>query len=128
MDIEKVREVALSLPHVSERSPFGPDTLSFEIGGKMFCLLLLSDMPTFYNLKVDPEYAETLRDTYSSVRPGYHMNKKHWISVDFGGDVPDSLQVSLIEQAYALVRDAMPRRLRDLLSDSGGLSTDLSRY
>jgi len=119
MDIEKVREVAMSLPYVSERLPFGPDTLSFEICGKMFCLLLLSEVPTFYNLKADPEYAETLRDAYSSVRPGYHMNKKHWISVDFDGDVPDSLQMSLITHAYTLVRDALPRRVREALSDSG---------
>ena len=42
MNIEEVRETALQLPHATERSPFGLDTLAIEIGGKMFCLFDLS--------------------------------------------------------------------------------------
>lgn len=51
MDIEEVREIGLSLPHTTERCPFGPDALALEIGGRMFCLLDLSGKWTFYNIK-----------------------------------------------------------------------------
>ena len=80
MDIEEIRETGLGLPHATERCPFGPDTLALEIGGKMFCLIDLSGEWQFYNLKVDPDYSIELQDRYPEVRPGYHMNKRHWIS------------------------------------------------
>lgn len=112
MNIEEVREKALSLPFVTERLPYGPDCLAFEIGGKQFCLLLLSSKGNFYNLKVDPAYSLQLQDRYSGIRPGFHMNKKHWISVDFCGDVPDALQYELIEHAYHRTIQGLPLRVR----------------
>ena len=120
MDIEKVREYGLSLPHVTERMPFGPDTLSLEIGGKMFCLMTLAGEWDFYNLKNDPEYSEELRSRYRDIMPGYHMNKKHWISVKFTGDVPDSMQRELIRYAYSRTILKLTKKLRKEL----GLDTD----
>ena len=114
MNIEEVREAGLQLPHVTERCPYGPDTLCLEIGGKQFCLICLEGWQ-FYNLKVDPEYSIELRERYSSIRPGYHMNKKHWISVDYYGDVPDSLQRELIVHAYHRTAAGLSRKLREEL-------------
>ena len=57
MNIEEVREYGLSLPHATERCPFGPDTLTLEIGGRIFCLMTLDGQWDFYNLKIDPEYS-----------------------------------------------------------------------
>ena len=91
-----MRDYGLSLPFATERCPFGPDTLAFEIGGMMFCLMTLSGEWDFYNLKVRPDYGVELCERYSGIRPGFHMNKRHWISVDFRGDVPDNLQEELI--------------------------------
>ncbi|WP_353737994.1 MmcQ/YjbR family DNA-binding protein, partial [Duncaniella freteri] len=54
MNIEYIRDTALSLPHVTERCPYGPDYLAFEIGGKQFCLVDLNSKWDFYNIKVDP--------------------------------------------------------------------------
>ncbi len=64
MNIEEIREFALSLPHVTEDMPFGPDALALRIGGKIFCLLELSGHWQFYNLKVDPDFSLDLRDRY----------------------------------------------------------------
>ena len=88
MNIEEIREFALSLPHVTEDMPFGPDVLALRIGGKIFCLLELSGHWQFYNLKVDPDFSLDLQDRYSSIRPGFHMNKRHWISIDFNSSIP----------------------------------------
>lgn len=112
MNIEEVREYGLSLPHTAERCPFGPDALVLEVGGKMFCLMDLDGTWDFYNLKADPDYALELRDHYRSIRPGFHMNKRHWISVAYQGDVPDRLQKELIRHSYDMVIKGMPQKLR----------------
>ncbi|MCM1041998.1 MAG: MmcQ/YjbR family DNA-binding protein [Bacteroides sp.] len=112
MNIEEVRDKALSLPFVTERQPYGPDSLVFEIGGKQFCLVDLTAKWQFYNLKVDPEYSLQLQESYASVRPGFHMNKKHWISLDYYGDVPDHLQYELIEHAYHQTIKGLPKKVR----------------
>lgn len=118
MNIEQIRESALALPHATERQPYGPDVLVFEIGGKQFCLLDLTGKWQFFNVKVDPDYALELRERYRSVRPGFHMNKRHWISVDFDGDVPDTLQRYLLAAGYRIVLAHLPRRLRDALANT----------
>ena len=115
MNIEEVREFGLSLPFATERLPFGPDTLSLEIGGKMFCLMTLAGEWDFYNLKVSPEYSEELRARFNDITPGYHMNKRHWISVRFAGDVPDSLQRDLIRHSYYAAARTLSRKRRNEL-------------
>lgn len=112
MNIEEVREYGLSLPHATERCPFGPDTLSLEIGGKMFCLFDLSGQWQFYNLKIDPELSIELREKHSSIRPSYHMNKKHWVSVDFNSRLPLTTEQELIRHAYLQTAKGLSRKLR----------------
>ncbi|MDE6716615.1 MAG: MmcQ/YjbR family DNA-binding protein [Muribaculaceae bacterium] len=112
MNIEDIREIGLALPGVTERMPFGPDTYCLEIGGRMFCLISLDGEWDFYNLKVDPEYSEELRQRYRGIHPGYHMNKKHWVSVEFSGDVPDSLQRQLLIHSYRQVIAGLPKIVR----------------
>ena len=68
----------------------------------MFALLPL-DTANCMNLKCEPEYAMELREAYSGIAPGYHMNKQHWNTVSFNEDVEDSLIVSLIDHSYELV-------------------------
>lgn len=115
MDIETLWNFGTTLPHATSRSAFGPDTLSLEIGGKMFALLDLSGQSTFYNIKVDPDRGEILRERYDSIRPAYHMNKRMWISVDFHGDVPENMHRSLLIDSYREVLRGMSRTKRTSL-------------
>lgn len=112
MYIDEIRDYGLSLPHATERQPYGPDCLVLEIGGKQFCLLDLTGKWQFFNLKVDPEYSLLLQERYMSVRLGFHMNKKHWVSVDYTGDVPDQLQRELIVHAYEQTAKGLTKKLR----------------
>lgn len=116
MNIEEVREYGLSLPSATERCPFGPDTLALEIGGRMFCLIDLSCEWDFYNLKADHDYGAELCERYSGIRPGYHMNKRHWTSVNYQGDVPDRLQKELIRQSYCQVAKKLPKSVQSTLA------------
>lgn len=112
MNIEEVRDYCLSLPFATERCPFGPDTLAMEIGGRMFCLMTLDCQWDFYNLKVTPDYGIELCDRFTGIRPGFHMNKRHWISVNFNGDVPDRLQEELIHHSYRQTAMKLPKKIQ----------------
>lgn len=116
MDIEYLRDYCLSLPHVTEDFPFGPENLVFRVGGKMFCLTDLEDGDRA-NLKCDPERAIELREQYQGVLPGYHMNKKHWNTVLFNQDYSDVQIKESIDHSYQLVLKSLPKKQRDALSD-----------
>ncbi len=117
MDIFELREFCLSLPATEETTPFDETTLVYKVAGKMFLLTDMTDS-RWINVKCDPDRAVELRETYEEVSPGWHMNKRHWISVDFNGDAPDSLQRELIERAYIIVRDRLPRKIRATLNSN----------
>ncbi len=117
MNIEAFREYCLNKPGTTEETPFGPDTLVFKVMGKMYALTGI-DTFEFINLKCDPEYAIELREQYDgSIRPGYHMNKKQWNSVDTDGRVPDQLVKQLIDDSYDLIVDKLPKKLKEELSN-----------
>ena len=109
MNLAQFREYCLSKPRATEGTPFGPDVLVFKVGGKMFALAALDEMPTTVNLKCDPDWALDLRDRYEQVRPGYHMNKKHWNTVEIDGSIPDAELRKMIDHSYDLVVETLPK-------------------
>lgn len=102
MNIEEFREFCLSKKDVTESFPFDEETLVFKVNGKMFALTNTVGDFTM-NLKCDPEKAVDLREHYSCVIPGYHMDKKHWNTVIIDGSVPDDLLNEWIDDSYNLV-------------------------
>ncbi|HLO91970.1 MAG: MmcQ/YjbR family DNA-binding protein [Chloroflexota bacterium] len=102
MNIESLREYCINLPDVSESFPFDETTLVFKTNGKIF---LLTDLegPLAMNIKCNPEKAIELREQYPCVRPGYHMSKKHWNTVEINGSVSDQLLIEWINDSYNLV-------------------------
>jgi len=109
MDLAQFREYCLGKACATEGMPFGPDVLVFKIGGKMFALTALDEMPTIVNLKCDPDLALELRDRYEQVTPGYHMNKRHWNSVEIEGGLPDAALRKMIDHSYDLVAKKLPK-------------------
>ena len=112
MDLAQFREYCLTKPGAAEETPFGPDTLVFKVGGKMFALASLDEVPARVNLKCDPDLALELRDRYEQVRPGYHMNKKHWNTIDIEEGIPDAEIRKMIDHSYELVLKSLPKRRR----------------
>lgn len=104
MNIEDIRDYCLQKDEVEESFPFGENTLVFKTRGRIFLLLSLDEAPNSINVKCDPELAIELRDVYSAVMPGYHMNKKHWNTIILDNTVPDSLLKECIDNSYLLVR------------------------
>src|SRR2546426_1459179 len=109
MDLESFREYCLTKTGATEGAPFGETVVVFKVGGKMFALAALDEIPATVNLKCDPDLALELRDRYEQVTPGYHMNKKHWNSVGIEGGIPDPELRKMIDHSYDLVIKGLPK-------------------
>ncbi|PRY91388.1 MmcQ/YjbR family DNA-binding protein [Marinilabilia salmonicolor] len=112
MNIEEFREYCLSLPATSEDLPFDETSLVFKVGKKMFALTDLEG-PFWINLKCDPAKAIELREQHPAVRPGYHMSKKHWNTIEVDGSVSDDLIRQWTKDSYDLVVKGMTRKERE---------------
>jgi predicted DNA-binding protein (MmcQ/YjbR family) len=104
MDAEEFREVCLNLPGASETFPFGPETPVYKAAnGKVFAIMTEPGDPSpAVTLKCDPLDGIALRDAHPSITPGYHMNKRHWLTVPL--DLPAQLLVDLVTESHRLVR------------------------
>ena len=112
MNIEELRVYCISKKGVTEGFPFDDVTLVFKVGGKMFALTNLDGEPSV-NLKCDPEKAVELREQYSEIIPGYHMNKLHWNTVYMNRSLPENLIKELIDLSYGLVLASLPKAKRN---------------
>jgi predicted DNA-binding protein (MmcQ/YjbR family) len=108
----RLRRRCLDLPGSAEEFPFSEGTSVFKVGGKIFAISPLKAKPLTVSLKCDPEIGEQLRASHAAVRPGYHLNKRHWITVDVDGSLGDDLIADLIEDSYDLVVAGLPKRLQ----------------
>jgi predicted DNA-binding protein (MmcQ/YjbR family) len=116
MNIETLREYCLKKKAVEETFPFGESTLVFKVRGKIFLLAGLEESPLQFNVKCDPEEINDLREKYEDVKPGYHMNKKHWNTVVVTGSIPEKILKKMIDESYLLVVKSLPQKdKKDLL-------------
>lgn len=113
MNIEEFRSFCLEKPMVTEEFPFDEVTLVFKVCGKIFALTGLDHLEFSVNLKCDPERALELREQYESIRPGFHMHKKHWNTVVVDGSFSDELFMDMINHSYDMVVRGLPKRLRE---------------
>lgn len=100
---------AATLPAAELCFPFGEAYAVYKVMGKMFLLCAHVSTEKVVNLKVDPDYSEVLRELYPSIRTGYHMNKRHWISVYAGEKIDKELIEDLVQASYALIVSKLSR-------------------
>ena len=115
MNIEQFREYCLAKKASSEDFPFGPETLVLKVGGKIFAITGLDSAQFTVNLKCDPDRSVELREQYPEIQPGWHMNKKHWNTVDFEGSLDGRMLRELIDHSYELVAQSLKKSERDAL-------------
>ncbi|TBN56635.1 MmcQ/YjbR family DNA-binding protein [Glaciihabitans arcticus] len=111
MTPDELLEFCLALPQAVETYPFGEETTVFktEGNGKIFALTSLAASPLSVSLKIDPADSLALQADYPAITPGYHLNKKHWVSVVLDGSVPTQLVEEMIRGSHALVRPRIPK-------------------
>ena len=113
MTANALRRRCLARPGATEEFPFGEQPAVFKVGGKMFALSALESRPLRVSLKCEPELGEGLRATYPAIQPGYHLNKRHWLTITLDGSVPDQTLVELLEDSYDLVVAGLPAGERE---------------
>lgn len=115
MTPDELAAFCLNLPQAIETYPFGEQTTVFKTSGngKMFALSVLDAAPLTVSVKVDPEEGRALREEYPQhITPGYHLNKKHWVTLLLDGTLDDALVEQLLRDSHALVRPRVPRAPR----------------
>ena len=101
---DELRAYCLSLPGATETFPFEPTVSVFKAANlKIFAITAESSVPIDISVKCEPDIGETLRATYRSIVPGYHLNKRHWITITLDGDVADERVRELVLDSYQLV-------------------------
>src|SRR5690349_17093197 len=100
---KELENYLLSLPNARLDYPFGEGVAVYKAGDKMFALVAEKSDPINLSLKCDPQLAQTLRERYESVMPGYHLNKKHWNTIILSGQLPWEEIQDLIKHSYQLV-------------------------
>src|ERR687895_1028704 len=120
MDATELRSWCVGQAGAIEDFPFGPETSVFKVAGKMFALSRLDRAPLEVSVKCEPDLAVALRDSYPAIRPGYHLNKRHWNTITLDGSIPDQHVRDLIEDSYDLVVSALPKRVREQLGWTPG--------
>jgi predicted DNA-binding protein (MmcQ/YjbR family) len=108
----ELRRWCLSRRGASEEFPFGDQVSVFKVGGKMFALSNLRSPPLEVSVKCEPELAAQLRLAYPAIRPGYHLNKRHWNTITLDGSLPDETVFEMLEDSYDLVVAGLPRARR----------------
>jgi predicted DNA-binding protein (MmcQ/YjbR family) len=124
VDYDRLCHYLESKPAARRDMPFGTDVLVFKVLDKMFALLAWQSDPLTISLKVDPIDAVILRKQFQAVKPGYHLNKKHWNTVTIDGSVPDDELRSMIDDSYELVVAGMSQadqtRVREMRCGDDG--------
>jgi predicted DNA-binding protein (MmcQ/YjbR family) len=119
MTSDALRRWCLRRPGAREESPFGEQSSVFKVGGKMFALSALESRPLRLSIKCEPDLGEGLRATYPAIQPGYHLNKRHWVTITLDGSVPDETVFELLEDSYDLVVAGLPASQRALVEGAG---------
>ena len=108
----RLRRSCLELPGSVEEFPFSEGVSVFKVAGKIFALSPLRAKPLTVSLKCEPDIAEQLRAAHPAVRPGYHLNKRHWNTVEIDGSLEERAILDMIEDSYDLVLDGLPKRVQ----------------
>ena len=115
MTARALRKLCLGFAGAVEEFPFSPETSVFKVEGKIFAISALGRRPLDVSLKCEPGLAEQLRASHEAIRPGYHLNKRHWNTVVLDGSLSDAMVGDLVEDSYDLVVSAMSRVKREAL-------------
>lgn len=116
MNIEEIREYCIQKKGVTEAFPFDEVTLVFKVMGKIFLFMPLDETNPTISAKCEPERAIQLREEYPAIRGGYHLNKKHWNSIDLDGTVNKDLIIELIDHSYQLIISSLTKKLKGELA------------
>ena len=117
MELASLKTYLINKLAVTEELPFGPEALVYKVCGKMYALVAWQETPLKITLKVDPAQADLQRAMFVSIKPGYHMNKQHWNTIELSGELSDAQLTGLIDDSYQLVVAKLTKKERLALQE-----------
>ena len=117
MNTNKLEKYLSNIKGAEGSYPFGPEALVFKVMGKMFALVSQQEEVPRLTLKCDPVDAEILTGQFKSIVPGYHMNKKHWITISLNGETNEAMLIDLIDDSYELVVSKLSRAVQNRIKE-----------
>ena len=114
MTFSEIEQYILSKYKVTYDYPFDEEVRVYRIFNKIFALII-DELPLKINLKCDPIYALELRSLYQSIEAGYHMNKKHWNTVEANGDVDDELLKERIDHTSEIIIAGLTKKQQEII-------------
>jgi predicted DNA-binding protein (MmcQ/YjbR family) len=118
MTRDDVLDLCAGFAGAVEDYPFGDGVAVYRVDGRMFALVALEGTPGSVSLKCDPGLAIEWRARYPAVTPGYHLNKRHWNTVELDGSVDDGELQEMIDHSYDLIVGSLSRKVRERLLGS----------
>lgn len=115
MKLEKIESIFMAKLGATKEFPFGDDVVVFKVMNKMFGLISLKNVPLNINLKCDPNDAIAYREIYECVKPGYHMNKKHWNTITLDGTMKEDILKNMVDESYDLVVSKLTKKQKEEL-------------
>lgn len=116
MKKDQLEQHLLSLNGAEKDYPFGPDPSVFKVMGKMFAYTSINEGVPIVTIKCVPLDGEILAEQFESISPGYHMNKKHWITISLTEEIPDDMLVDLVNKSYELVVSKLTKANKEKLA------------
>ncbi len=118
MNFDEINDFCLSLKGAYLDFPFNEFTAVYKIAGKMFLMTALDDFPISIVIKCDPDESLELIDKYEFISTGYHMSKKHWISIITEESKYELLYKDLITKSYNLVYSKLTKKLKEIVNST----------
>ncbi len=116
MTFQEFKQYCLTKPGVYEDYPFDFTTMVMRLGSRMFALTDVKENPLRITLKCEPLFAQNLREQYSAIIPGYHLNKQHWNTLNLDGTLPNKLIRELIDHSYQQVFNSLTKAQKKEIS------------
>lgn len=110
--LDALRTQLLSLPASEETYPFGPEVMVFKVAGKMFALLAWQESPLRLSVKAEPQQVLWWQQCYPQIGPGYHLNKRHWVTAQLDDALSWETLCRLVADSHALVVAGLPKAQR----------------
>lgn len=110
-----LHDYLMQLPCAVLDYPFGSDIHVYKVEGKIFAIYFKDSNSESINLKCDPVHAQELRTVFTEITPGYHMNKKHWNTLDLTGNLPIGEVFRQVDHSYDLIVKKLPKLVKQRL-------------
>ena len=116
MDVERVRQICLSFPSVTEQIQW-EHVLLFKVGGKMFALAALEPGKVWLSFKASPESFAELTER-PGIIPAPYLARAQWVGLETQDALALDELSKLLRESYDLIFAKLPQKKKGHLASA----------